>query len=83
MFESRDYPKSLEESTFELWLQKGRDSKISYTLLLVLWDEGEQEYLPKYAESKDEIQSYEKYELSYGRQSLVAAYDLYSEGKIA
>ncbi len=83
MFDSRDYPKPLDESIFESWLEEGRASKISYAFLLVIWDEGEQEYEPKFAEFREEIQNYEKLGESYGRQSLVAAYDLYSEGKVA
>ncbi|MDN3204547.1 hypothetical protein QVH07_10325 [Algoriphagus sp. C2-7] len=83
MFDSRDYPKPLDESIFESWLEQGRESKISYAFLLVIWDEGEQDYLPKFAETRDEIAEYERLGESYGRQALVAAYDLYSEGKIA
>ncbi len=83
MFESRDYPKSLDESIFESWLERGRESKISYAFMLVIWDEGEQDYFPRYAEERSEIAQYEKLGESFGRQSLVAAYDLYSEGKIA
>lgn len=83
MFDSRDYPKPLDELVFESWLEKGRESKISYAYLLVVWDEGEQEYLPVYAEERDEINQYERLGQSFGRQALVAAYDLYSEGKVA
>lgn len=83
MFDGRDYPKSLDEALFETWLEKGRQSKISYAYMLVVWDEGEQEYLPIYSEERDEIYRYEKLGQSYGRQALVAAYDLYSEGKVA
>ncbi|MHA7131417.1 hypothetical protein [Algoriphagus namhaensis] len=83
MFEGRDFPKALRESVFQSWLEKGRESKISYAYLLVVWDEGEQDYVPIYTEERSEIDSYEKLGKSYGRQALVAAYDLYSEGKVA
>ena len=83
MFESPDFPKSLDESTFDSWLESGRGRKIPYAYLLVVWDELEEEYFPVYAEEREEIQEYERMGQSSGRQSLVAAYDLYSESRIA
>lgn len=83
MFDSRDYPQALDELLFESWLQAGRESRISYTYLLIVWDELEQRYFPEYVEERQAIQSYEPFGQSYGRQALVAAYDLYSESRIA
>ena len=83
MFDGRDFPKPLRESIFQSWLEKGRESKISYAYMLVIWDEGEEEYTPVYTEDRVDIDSYERLGKSYGRQSLVAAYDLFSEGKVA
>lgn len=82
MFDSPEYPDSLEESIFESWLEEGRSKKISYAYLLIVWDEIESKYIPVYAEDRNGIQSYEKYGDSPARQVLVAAYDLYSESKV-
>ncbi|UII24037.1 hypothetical protein [Fulvivirga ligni] len=83
MFDGSDYPKSLDEELFNTWLENGRESKISYTHLLVVWDDFEADYMAVYVEDRSEIEKYEKYESSTGRESLVAAYDLYSESRIA
>lgn len=82
MFNGPDFPKSLDEEVFSLWLENGRQSKIGYSYLLVLWDNYESSYRPMYAEHRDEISKYETYHASTGRESLVAAYDLYSESRI-
>lgn len=82
MFEGRDFPTSLQESTFESWLEQGRTSKISYTYLIILWDEVEENYLPVFVEDRSAIAHFDRYGESVGRQTLVAAYDLYSESRI-
>ncbi|UXP31151.1 hypothetical protein N6H18_12410 [Reichenbachiella agarivorans] len=82
MFDSSDYPKPLDESLFNSWLENGRLSKISYAYLLIIWDELEGNYLPLLVEHRDRISDYEQYGNSTGRESLVAAYDLYSESRI-
>ncbi|MBK6264381.1 hypothetical protein JKA74_04980 [Marivirga sp. S37H4] len=82
MFDGSSFPQPLEEDIFELWLEKGRESKIGYHYLLVVWDAFEEAYLPVYVEERDKISEYEKYESSTGRESLVAAYDLYSESRV-
>jgi hypothetical protein len=82
MFDGTGFPKSLDEEVFNLWLEKGRRSKMGYRYLLVIWDQYESEYRPVYAEQRDEIGKYETDEASAGRESLVAAYDLYSESRI-
>jgi hypothetical protein len=83
MFEGSDFPQSLDEETFNSWLENGRESKIGYTYLLIIWDEYESSYRPVYAETREEIGTYQGYHESTGRESLVAAYDLYSESRIA
>ena len=83
MFEGSDFPASLEEDTFNLWLENGRQSKIGYTYLLIVWDEYEATYRPVYVENREEIGGFELYRESTSRESLVAAYDLYSESRIA
>lgn len=74
------YGKSLEEETFEYWLEKGRSSHMGHHYLLILWDTLEESYLPAYVSARDQIESYAGQE---GREILVAAYDLYSESRIS
>lgn len=82
MFEGSGFPKSLDEEAFNLWLENGRQSKIGYNYLLIVWDGYESAYRPIYVAHRNEIGEYEPYETSTGRESLVAAYDLYSESRI-
>lgn len=82
MFDSPDYPKSLSESLFESWFELGRSSRIAYAYLLIVWDEIEGKYFPVFVEKRSDIDSYEKYGKSPATQTLIAAYDLYSEGRI-
>lgn len=82
MFEGTDFPKSLDEDLFDSWLENGRQSKLSYSYMLIIWDESESEYKPVFVESRDELHDYAKYKISTGRESLVAAYDLYSESRV-
>jgi hypothetical protein len=48
----------------------------------VIWDDIEGEYQPVYAEDRTDIDQYDRYTNTPGRQLLVAAYDLYSESRI-
>ncbi len=82
MFEGSEFPKSLNETVFNEWLENGRQSKIGYHYLLVIWDDYEAEYRAVYVERREEIGQYENHQSSVGRESLVAAYDLYSESRI-
>ena len=82
MFDGADFPKSLDEELFDYWLENGRQSKLNYSYLLIIWDELDSEYQPVYVESRDELNSYAKDRIVTGRESLVAAYDLYSESRI-
>lgn len=82
MFDGNDFPKSLNEDVFDAWLEKGRESKISYRFLLIVWDAFENDYQPVYIEERAKISEYERYQTSTGRESLVAAYDLYSESRV-
>lgn len=81
MFESPDFPKSLSEEVFNSWLENGRQSKIGYKYLLVVWDDFDSAYQPVYIEDREEIDRYDK--SSVGRERLVAVYDLYSESRIS
>lgn len=82
MFDSREFPKSLDEAVFDQWLENGRLNKIGYNYLLVIWDEYETAYRPVYAHDRDDIFEYRKESNALGRERLVAAYDLYSESRI-
>jgi hypothetical protein len=82
MFDSSEYPKSLDEALFESWFETGRSSRIPYAYLLVIWDDVERKYLPIYVQDRGDFTSYEKYAESPARQLLVAVYDLYSEARI-
>ena len=79
MFKGPGFPKSLDEEVFDAWLENGRLSKIRYNYLLIIWHAYESEYRPIYAEHRDEI---ETYKVTAGSESLVAAYDLYSQSRI-
>jgi hypothetical protein len=79
MFEGPEFPKSLSEDVFNVWLEKGRLSRLGFHYLLIVWDEYESAFLPVYVERRDEIDQYRK---SGSRERLIAAYDLYSESRI-
>ena len=79
MFDGSGFPKSPNEDVFNLWLEKGRLSKIGYHYLLVVWDEFESEYRPVYIAHRDEI---EANNTRASHERLIAAYDLYSESRI-
>lgn len=82
MFEGADFPKSLNEKLFDSWLENGRQSKLSYHYLLIIWDELESAYQPVYVENRDALNDYAKHKITTSRESLVAAYDLYSESRV-
>lgn len=82
MFNGPDFPKPLDEGVFSVWLENGRLGKIGYKYLLIIWDEYDSLYRPVYVERRDEIAGYSPYKSSVGYESLVAAYDLYSESRI-
>ena len=79
MFDGSGFPKSLDEELFDSWLENGRQSKLTYNYLLIIWDELESAYKPVYVESREEVYDYTT---SPGRELLIAAYDLYSESRI-
>ncbi len=83
MFEGPDFPQPIKEETFQSWLEHGRESKIGYSYLLVVWNVYDEKYNPVYVENRNAIDDYERYPEARGAEALVAAYDLYSEGRIA
>jgi hypothetical protein len=82
MFDGAGFPASLDEETFDTWFELGRQSKIGHSYMLVIWDDYDSVYLPVYVEDKEMISSYEMYGAATSRESLVAAYDLYSESRV-
>ena len=84
MFEGPEYRKSLDENTFDQWLENGRESRMNYEFMLVIWDDVEQDYIPEYVESRQQISSkgIGLYGNTNGLTSIVAIYNLFSEAKI-
>lgn len=82
MFEGPDYPSAIKEEVFESWLEDGRDSKISYRFLLIVWNVYDEKYKPVYVESREEIREFELYPEAKGSEALIAVYDLYSESRV-
>ena len=84
MFDSPDYPKFLDEDRFEAWLEKGRESKIAYEYMLVVWDDVAQDYHPTFAENRAHIKELKisPWGNSVEQESVVAVYDLFSEARI-
>lgn len=82
MFDGSDFPKSLDEELFDSWLEYGRNRKMSYNYLLIIWGELEQTYQPVYLGSRNDLKDYAESKTSHDRELLVAAYDLYSESRI-
>jgi len=82
MFDGPDFPQSLQETDFNLWLENGRENVINYNYLLIVWDGYESKYRPVYATNRREFDEYERYGAAVGREALIAVYDLYSESRI-
>jgi len=82
MFDSQEYPTSLEESQFESWLEEGRESKMPYEFMLIVWDELEGSYHPEYVESRNEINKHPIWGEAAGYTSIIAVYNLFSESRI-
>ncbi len=78
MFDGLGFSKSLDEETFDQWLVNGRESKINYEFMLVIWEEGEQDFCPVYLEQRHEIEAHQA-----NHSIIVAAYNLFSETKVA
>lgn len=81
MFEGPDFPKGLDEDVFNQWLENGRQSKLGYLYLIIIWDEYESEYHPVYVQQRNELNEYRS-DKSSSRERLIAAYDLYSESRV-
>lgn len=83
MFDGSDYPNSLDEQLFDSWLETGREQKIPYNYLLVVWDDWDAKYFPVYVENRSEINSFEPFGQATGREALIAVYDLFSGSRIS
>lgn len=82
MFDSREYPKPLDEEKFELWLEQGRESRMSYEYMLIVWDDLEEDYHPEYIEGRNQINKYPFWGEAGSHSATIAVYDLYSEARI-
>ena len=82
MFEGRDYPKALDEDQFESWLEEGRQNPINFEYMLVMWDDFEAEYRPKFVESRSDLSNLSVYGRDIAQETVIAVYDLYSESRI-
>lgn len=80
MFEHHSYPKGLDEERFESWLEKGRKSNLGYNYLLIVWNMYEEDFQPVYLDDRDKINDYKTNITS--QETLIAAYDIYSESRI-
>lgn len=83
MFEGRDYPKSLDESQFETWLDEGRENPINYEYMLVIWDEFESTYKAEYVENRAALSNIAIFGVDIAQETVIAVYDLYSESRVA
>lgn len=83
MFNGPDFPASLEEEVFNEWIEKGKESKLGYHYLLIIWDARESTFIPQYVKERSEFEHYERYPASAAHESLIAVYDLYSESRIS
>ncbi|QSE96482.1 hypothetical protein [Fulvivirga lutea] len=80
MFDTHNFSKSLEEDVFDSWLEAGRNSKLGYEYMVVVWLTMEEEFKPIYLERRDQLS--ELTDISNLTEVVVAAYDLYSESKV-
>ncbi|MEQ8477499.1 hypothetical protein [Fulvivirga sp.] len=81
MFETQNFSKSLDENQFDSWLENGRNSKLGYQYILIIWDTIEEDFKPIYLEDREKITEY--HDIIAAQEVPVAAYDLYSESKIS
>ncbi len=81
MFENLHFSTPLNEERFDDWLVQGGESKIRYSHMIVLWDEMEKDYRPRYLTERAELTKYQDNPSMVG-DVMVAAYDLYTESKI-
>lgn len=78
MFESSTSRRSLAEDLFETWLENGRNHKLGYQYMLVIWDEYAENFRPVYLFERSDLHSY----VSPQSEEVLAAYDLYSESRM-
>lgn len=81
MFENFNFSLPLDEERFDNWLAQGRESKLGFSHMAILWDEIQKEYRPVYLTGRTEIAKYQN-NPSMVNDVIVAVYDLYSESKI-
>lgn len=77
MFETSDRI-ALSEDQFEEWLEKGRNHKMGYHFMMLIWNALDKSYFVKYLTDRDDIQNFRP----EAQEEIVAIYDLYSESRI-
>ncbi len=78
MFESKEFTKSLDEELFDAWLEEGRESKMGYAYMMVVWDMYDEKFKPLYVDKLEKVHQFP----DSGREKFVAAYDIYSHSKV-
>ena len=78
MFETSSSSRSLAENLFETWLENGRNHKLGYQYMMVIWDEYTEDFRPVYLFGRTDLMNY----ISPQSEVILAAYDLYSESRI-
>ncbi|SNT26796.1 hypothetical protein SAMN05421640_3056 [Ekhidna lutea] len=81
MFENLNFDEPLDENRFDQWFDEGRESKIRFEYLVVLWDEMEKDYRPVFLAERAKLKKYVDDPANVG-DVFVAAYDLYTESKV-
>ncbi len=82
MFENHKKSGSLDEDLLQVWFEKGRNSKIFYKYLLIIWNEMDSEYRPEYLENRKALENYHQSYNANDSESLIAVYDVFSESRI-
>lgn len=82
MFENSGFSKSLDEDVVQEWLEKGRESKIYYKYLLIIWNEFAVDYQALYLEDRNSLNEHKRLNKSNASETVVAAYDIFSESRI-
>lgn len=82
MFENHTKSGSLNEDLLQIWFEKGRNSRIVYKFLLIIWNESDLEFKPLYLENRKELEDYHKGYNANDSETLIAVYDVFSESRV-
>lgn len=56
---------------------------MNYRFMVVVWDSYDKAYKPIYVEDHEALYQFERFGDTANREAMVAAYDIYSESKVA